>query len=204
MDETATARLDRYLVDENTPFDLAEIAAASEEAPEVQKFRVENKDQANWALRKLVAIERDRAEARSAAQAETNRIQAWLAEEEKRADQSRVFFDFLLEDYHRKQLAENPKAKTIKLLHGETQLRATAPVFNRDDNVLLGWALKNRRDLITLPYWVRPAPKLDWAGLKKTLKVHGTSAVDPESGEFIPGITVIEQPMKFSIKLSGV
>lgn len=202
MNETATARLEEFLCDKNAPFDIGELTHEGESSE--QRFSIKDKDQANWALRKIAAIEKGRAEARSAAQAEIARIQLWLADEEKRADQSRGFLDFFLEEYHRKAIAENPKAKTIKLLHGETQLRAKSPDFSRDDNAILNWARKNRPGLVTLPHWIRPEPKLDWAELKKIFKVQGTSAIDPETGEVIPGITVIEQPKKFSIKLSGV
>ena len=203
MNEAAT-RLSEYLADENAPFDISEITAAPAETPAGQQFRIEDKGQASWALRKITTIERGRQESRAAAQAELERIQAWLADEEKRADQSRGYLDFLLEDYHRRQLVENPKAKTIKLPHGELQLRGIPPEFIRNDVDILNWARKNRPKLVSLPQWVRPDPKLNWVELKKVFKVHGVSAIDPETGEIIPGITVIEQPKKFSIKLTGV
>ena len=200
MNSTAAERLDQYLADENAPFDLSEIAAGIPEGSTVeQKFSIQTKEQANWALRKIAAIERGRQEALAAARAEIARIQAWLTEEEKRADQAREYLDFLLEDYHRRQLAENPKAKTIKLLHGELQLRAQQPEFQRDEAAIKTWAKDNRPEAL-----IPQEPKLDWAGLKKHLVVQGGRAVDPTTGEVVPGIAVIERPEKFSIKLQGV
>jgi len=186
----AAKRLNDYLTDENAPFDISEIATApAEGAPENQPFRIETKEQASWALRKLTAIERGRQESRAAAQVELERIQTWLAEEEKRADTGRGYLDFLLEDYHRRQLAENPKAKTIKLPHGELQLRAQQPEYIRDDEAIKAWA-KVTKPAVMIPQ----DPKLDWAGLKKDLKVNGNKAVDPATGEVVPGIQVVERP----------
>lgn len=185
----ASARLEEH---------LAQPIATSNENPQ---FRIDTKEMAIWALRKIAKIESDRKEARTAARAEIERIQAWLADEEKKADQDRGFFEFHLEDYHRRQLAENKKLKTIKLPHGELQLRAQHPEYQKNENVLLAWAMKNMPHLITFPQWIRPDPKLDWAGLKSALMVEKGQAFDPETGERIPGITVVERPAKFNIKL---
>ena len=199
MNGTAAERLEQYLGVENAPFDLSEIAQGVPEGPPAeQKFRIENKDQANWALRKIAGIERGREEVKAAAWAEISRVQTWLKEEEKRADQARGYLDFLLEDYHRHQLAENPKAKTIKLLHGDLQIRAQQPELIRDEKLLMEWADKSR------PEFVKREPKLEWGELKKALKFEKGKAIDPASGEIVAAITVNERPVKFSIKLSGV
>lgn len=193
----ALARLDDYLVQ-------AMDAPVTIQAEDKPKFQIDTKEHAIWALRKIAAIERGRKEAQEAAQAEITRMQDWLAGEEKRADQAREYLDFLLEDYHRRVLAENPKAKTIKLPHGETQLRAQQPDLFRNDMAILIWARKNRPELVTYPHWVRPDPKLEWANLKKLIKVVNGQVIDKETGEVIPGITAIEHPPKFNIKLSEV
>lgn len=200
----ASARLEEHL------------AQPTEIPNENPQFRIDNKEMAIWALRKLANIERNRNEARAAAQAEIERIQTWLADEEKKADQERGFFEFHLEHYHRRVLAENPKTKTIKLPHGELQLRTQQPDYEKNDNVLLFWALKNLPHLITFPHWIRPDPKLDWAELKKALEIKEIPVVDqetgevidrkfvvinPPTGEIIPGITVTRRPEKFNIKL---
>lgn len=192
MNGTAAERLEQYLI-KNAPFEGLPEGAAGE-----QKFRIETKDQANWALRKIAAIERERTEAKASAQLETVRIQEWVAGEEKQADQAREYLDYLLEDYHRRLLAENPKAKTIRLIHGELQLRAQQPEFIRDEKSLLTWADKNR------PEFVKRAPKLEWGELKKVLKFEKGKAIDPVSGEVVTAITVLERPAKFNIKLTGV
>jgi len=189
----ALARLDDYLM-KGTDEHLQ-----GEDKP---KFTIETKEQAIWALRKIAAIERDRIEARQAAQAEIFRIQDWMAGEEKRADQAREYLDFLLEDYHRRQIKQNPKLKTIKLPHGDLQLRAQQAEYQKDDDVIISWAKNNYPELVIQP--PAPKPKLDWEALKKRLKVVDGKVIDPQTSEVIPGITVTERSAKFQIKLSGV
>ena len=191
----ALDRLDEYL-------SYAIEAPVEGGTAEKPAFRIDTKEQAVWALRKIAGIERNRQEARTAAQAEIDRIKAWLADEEKRADQAREYLDFLLEDYHRRAIKENPKQKTIKLPHGELQLRAQQPDFTRDDKVLMDWARKNRPGFVIDP--PPPASVLNWGELKKVLQVVDGKPIDPLTGEVIPGLVVTERPQKFAIKLSGV
>ena len=162
-------------------------------------FNIENTEQAMWAMRKLASIEKERSEAIAAANAEIERIKTWLAAEEKKADDKRRFFDGLLEGYHRRVLTENPKKKTIKLPHGELQFRTQKPEFEKDEKVLLDWAKVNKPQYVTEP--PPTESKLEWAELKKIINVMDGKAVDPSSGEVIPGITVIERDSKFNIKL---
>lgn len=187
----ALARLDKYLAQS------VEVPAENF-AEEKKPFRIENREQAIWALRKITAVEKAREEARAAARAEIDRINAWLKEEEKQADRAREHLDYLLEDYHRRVLAETGQ-KTIKLPHGELQIRARQPEYQRDEKHLKDWARENRPEFL-----VPQEPKLNWTALKKNLTVAGGQAVDKETGEVVPGITVIERPAGFKIKLTGV
>ena len=190
----ALARLDEYLQQINE--------VPGQDALEKPRFEITTKEQALWALRKIASIERARKEAQDAARAEIERISQWLQDEELRANQARKYLDYLLEQYHRAQLDDNPKLKTIKLPHGELQLRAQSPEFVKEEEVLLDWAKSNRPEFVTQP--PPPDPKLSWAELKKVLKVVNGMAVDPDTGEAVPGVTVTERPLKFQIKLSGV
>jgi len=165
------------------------------ETEESKQFRIETKEQAIWALRKIAKVERERKEAREVAQAELSRIKEWLEEEERKADKAREHLDHLLEDYHMRQLEENPKAaKTIKLPHGTLKMRAQQPLFDRDDLAIKAWAKDNKPAVL-----VPQDPKLDWAGLKKQLTIAGEKAIDKETGEVVPGITVEERGPKFTV-----
>lgn len=163
---------------------------------EEQRFTVETPEQANWALRKIRALQAKINEAKELAQAEVDRIDQWLADETGKAEDSIAFFTGLLEEYHRAEIERDPKAKTIKLPYGQLQMRAQQPDFQRDDKVLIEWAQEAD------PQFVVPQPpKLDWAGLKKKLIVQGEIAVNTDTGEAMPGIVVEHREPKFSVKV---
>ncbi|MCL6560803.1 MAG: host-nuclease inhibitor Gam family protein, partial [Firmicutes bacterium] len=116
-------------------------AIEKQQGTEKPRFVIETTEQAIWALRKIARIEKERQEAREAAQLEKARIEEWLAAEEKRCDQARAHLDFLLEEWHRKIIAENPKRKTIKLPHGTLELRKQPDEWAIDEEVLVPWLM---------------------------------------------------------------
>ncbi|TYO95151.1 host-nuclease inhibitor Gam family protein [Desulfallas thermosapovorans] len=198
--DKALARLDDYLIQMIDTFEQQGQTVETIIIGGKPRFQIETKEHAIWALRKIAAIERARKEAQEAAQAEIYRIQDWLAGEEKRADQAREYLDMLLEDYHRRVLAESPKMKTIKLPHGELQIRKQQPEYVKSDDAVKVWAKENRPELL-----VPQEPKLDWATLKKSLQATGDGrAVDVETGTVVPSVAITERPPKFTIKLTGV
>lgn len=191
---SAMEQLDCYLEREYIDYDVDEMI------PNDQRFRIETKDQVIWAMRRIAGIEKDRQDAREVAQREINRIKAWLEQEEKRADTARRRLDALLEDYHRRVLAENPKAKTIHLPHGTLKLRSQQPEWKWDDEQLLPWLQQN------LPHYVREKVTYipDKAALKKAVQVVNSRVIDPHTGEVVPGVEVEMRPEKFIVEVEGL
>ena len=183
----ALDRLDEYLL---------QINEGGQDAPDKPTFEITTKDQAIWAMRKIAAVERARDEARRAGDAEIYRIQAWLQDEELRANQARGYLDYLLEQYHRSQLAENPKAKTIKLPHGTLKIRAQQPQLNRDDDAIRTWALDNMPEVL-----IDQEPKLNWTELKKALAIQDGVVIVADTGEVVPGVEVEVRPDKFTVEV---
>jgi hypothetical protein len=199
----AAKRLYEFL-NEEAEFEREMIEALEEQrTPEKPRFVIETTEQAIWALRKIARIEKERQEAREAAQLEKARIDEWLAAEEKRCDQARAHLDFLLEEYHRKILAENPKRKTIKLPHGTLELRKQPDEWAIDEEILVPWLMENRPELVVVP--PPPKPKPDRNGIKKAFEVRDGRAVyaDKETGEVVevPGIEVHRRDLKFTVKV---
>jgi len=160
-------------------------------------FIVDTTEKEIWAMRKISTIDRGIAEVDKAADAEVERVNTWRAEEIKRISSQRGFFEGLLEGYHRRIMAENPKKKTIKLPHGQLQIRAQKPEFIKDDKKIIEWAEKE------MPAIVTKEPKLDWGTLKDSLKIVENIAMTSQ-GEVVPGITVVPRGDKFNVKLMGV
>jgi len=165
-----------------------------EEAKE--QLTLDSPESACRALRKIQVLKKKAAEIERIADAEINRINEWRAEELRKLNDNIAWFEALLYAYHHLELERDPNRKTIKLPYGTLQIRAQQPVFHRDEETLFNWVAKNKPK-----YLVPQDPKLDWAGLKSTLKVAGNVLIDPETGEQVPGVTVEERPPKFSVKV---
>ncbi|WP_031517715.1 host-nuclease inhibitor Gam family protein, partial [Desulfofalx alkaliphila] len=80
--------------------------------------------------------------------------------------------------------------------YGTLKMRAQQPQYQRDDAAIKEWARVNRPEVL-----VQQEPKLDWAALKKVLQVAGDKLVDPETGETVPGVVVVERQPKFSVEV---
>ena len=191
----AIEQLDEYL---NEDIEKAVRKSVPELAAENSvPFQVDATEKAIWAMRKISTIDQGIEEIDKAADAEVERVNTWRAEEIKRISSQRSFFEGLLEGYHRRIMADNPKQKTIKLPHGQLQIRAQQPEFVRDDKKIIEWADKE------MPAVITREPKLDWGTLKDSLKIVENMAMTSQ-GEVIPGITVVPRGDKFSVKLAGV
>ncbi len=161
------------------------------------QFIIDDDQKANWALRKIRQLQEKRKANIQLAEAEIERINTWLKEVNGDLEQSIDYFTGLLEGYHRQVLEQDPKAKTIKLPYGKLKMRAQQPEFIRDNDKLLSWLKQsNKTDYIV----VKESP--DWARLKKNLQVAGNALVDPETGEVVEGVEVVERGPKFSVEVS--
>jgi hypothetical protein len=157
------------------------------EAPEEkERFRIETKDQAAWALRKMSRIQAEIEENNRVAQAEIDLIVSWRDEENEKLERSISFFESLLHEFFHSQRESDPKLKTVKLPHGSLKMRAQQPEFQYDETQLLPWAKENLPDAVVVKVSVSKTP------VKKHIK---------ETGEMVPGVTITERPEKFSVEV---
>ena len=172
-------------------------AEDGEEEPK-ERFKVDSLDSANWCLRKLSALAAKSAEVNALANNEMARIREWQEGELKKFDRNRAFLSSLLEAYHREVYTQDPKAKTISTPYGKMQIRKSPPKWNydMDTDSLLNWLKANRPDLVRVIE--EPNKQL----LKKVAKVADGRVIDPDTGAIIEGVTVEEQPERFSVEVS--
>ena len=153
---------------------------------ERERFRIETKDQAAWALRKMSRIKAEQDENIQTAQAEIERITSWRDEENGKLERSISFFEGLLYEYFVQLRDENPKLKTMKLPHGSLKMRAQQPQYEYDEDQLLPWAKENLPDAVVVKESVAKTP------VKKHIQ---------ETGEMVPGVQMVERPEKFSVEV---
>lgn len=174
--------------------EIEEIQSIPEEQKE--RFKVTDKDSANWCLRKIRALKAEIEENKRIAEAEIQRIQDWLNEVTEPLERSIQYFESLLIEYHMNIYAEDPKKKTIKLPHGTLKARAQQPDFQRDEEKLLQW-LKDSG----MTDFIKIIEKPEWGALKKNVEVAGDRVVHRDTGLIVEGVTVQERPPKFSVEV---
>ena len=158
------------------------------------RFTIENLDSANWAFRKLAAIERKRSEIKELADKEIQRIKEWQKQEEKGLNNSKEFFEGLLTEYFIRQREVDPKFK-ISTPYGKVSSRKQQPKWNYDNDKVVEWLKKNNSELIR----IKEEP--DKREIKKAYKVVGNNVVT-ENGEIVEGITVEDRPDSITVKVA--
>lgn len=182
---------------------LEEYLLESYEAPEDlddtenQRFRIQDDNQADWALRKIARARQDMKEAEETAAMEIEKINRWLDGQRDESLRTERFFTALLQEYYEPRFMTNPDKKTYKLPSGKVQRRTQQPQFDRDNEALLAW-LKQRE--MTDYIEVKETPK--WGELKQQVQVVGEHVVikdGPLKGEIIDGVEVVHRPPTFRV-----
>lgn len=182
--------LEEYLLESyEAPEDLADT--------ENQRFRIQDDNQADWALRKIARARQDMKEAEETAAMEIEKINRWLDGQRDESLRTELFFTVLLQEYYEPRFMTNPDKKTYKLPSGKVQRRTQQPQFDRDNEALLAW-LKQRE--MTDYIEVKESPK--WGELKQQVQVVGEHVVikdGPLKGEIIDGVEVVHRPPTFRV-----
>lgn len=182
--------LEEYLLESyEAPEDLADT--------ENQRFRIQDDNQADWALRKIARARQDMKEAEETAAMEIEKINRWLDGQRDESLRTELFFTVLLQEYYEPRFMTNPDKKTYKLPSGKVQRRTQQPQFDRDNEALLAW-LKQRE--MTDYVEVKETPK--WGELKQQVQVVGEHVVikdGPLKGEIIDGVEVVHRPPTFRV-----
>lgn len=160
-------------------------------------FKVEDEQQANWALRKIKDLQTQKNENIALAESEISKIEAWLEQENGKLDNSIEYFQGLLAEYAMKQREENPKFKSMKLPYGIVRFRKQQPKWVYDDELLLK-SLKEQ-DAEEL---IRVKEEPNKQAIKKLFVVENGKLYNPGTGEFIEGVEIIERDEVFEVKVN--
>lgn len=166
------------------------------------RFTIENLDSANWAFRKLAAIERKRSEIKELADKEIQRIKEWQEQEEKGLNNSKEFFEGLLTEYFIRQKEVDPKFK-ISTPYGKVSSRKQQPKWNYDDKKLIPY-LENYN-----PKLIRIKKEVNKVDFKKAVKnkegfivTEDGNVISNETGELIEGVTIEDRPDSITVKVA--
>lgn len=165
-----------------------------QEGVEKESFAVKDDSAANWALRKISQLNDQIEKNNALAQSEIDKIERWNQTENEQAQNSIDYFQGLLAEYAMQKKKDDPKFKSLKLPNGRFGFRKRQPKWSYDDDAVLQ-ALEQAElyDFIR----VKKAPSEK--DIKKAFDVVGDKVINPDTGEVIDGITVVEQNDSFNV-----
>jgi hypothetical protein len=190
------------MINKLAELELEEAMEATEKADtENDKFTINDLGGANWAFRKLSAMEQKRKEIKELANKEIERIREWQEQETKGLDSSKEFFEGLLIEYFSIQREVDPKFK-ISTPYGKVSARKLPDKWEYDDKELLAYLEAAKPDLIRIKKEVDKADLKKKAAESKEFAICDNQIVNMESGEVVSGVTITEQPEKITIKVA--
>lgn len=158
-------------------------------------FKVDDKEKANWALRKIKQLKGKQEEVDNLAEKEINKIKMWQDKENNKLDNEIEFFEGMLEEYARDLKNDDADFKTLKLPSGDLKFRKQRPKYIYDNEKLISYAEENFTDLVEVK------KRVSKRELKKSIDIVNGKAINVETGEIVEGIEVKERGERFSIKI---
>lgn len=152
-------------------------------------FKIENLETANWAFRKLRAIEQKENEIKELAQIEIDRINSWKENELNQNEGTKQYFEFLLSEYFKNEKAKDKKFK-LSTPYGKVTVRKSKSWKYENEDALIQYLKDNE------PGLVRSKEEINKAELKKVFK----DGINQTTGEIIPFIE-IEEIESISVKV---
>lgn len=175
-----------------------ELMEVEEIQSQESKFEINDINSLNWAFRKLTALKSKEKEIKQLANVERDRIAEWEKSELSSITNSVSFFESLITLYHAKQLAVDPKAKTISTPYGKSKTRKSKETPDKaNEEVILQYVIENEMD-----EFIKNSVK--WADLKKSLKIveiSGEKVVVDENGQIVPGVIVKPESTSYFVEV---
>ena len=118
-----------------------------------------------------------------------------IAKMQERADGIRAFYLAHLERYFNSVPHKTTKTQeTYELPSAKLVLKKQAPEYVREDDKVILFLHDTDNE-----QFIKVKESLDWAELKKSVDVIGEECFLKETGEAVPGISVVEREPKFDV-----
>lgn len=152
-----------------------------EKEEKAEAWSINDLEGADWALRKIAALEEKNKNVEYLANRELDRINNWLDKETQNNNQIIEFLKAKLKDYLFYLKSKDKKAR-ISVPHGTVNTRKVPSKFIYDDKTALN-SLKN----LGMSDYINVKETLNKAALRKALKAANGKAVN-ENGEIVEGV----------------
>lgn len=162
-----------------------------------QGWAIHDDSTADWAVRKIADERAELERIRELANAEIERIQARVAEAEKRCESGTSYLSAKLADYFDTVPHKATKTQeTYKLLNGTLKVKRGGYTMEHDPAALLEYLKRSGAAEM-----IQVVEKPRWGEYKKRLTIQGNDVVDTETGEVVEGVTVAEKPDVFTVEV---
>lgn len=176
----------------NRPDDYDLYLEEGMQAEEVQPWKIENDNDAEWLINKVNEELVEVNNFKGSLEEQINKLKEKLDKLKKEEDSIKERRDMHLVKYFETIPAElKKKTKTqekYRLPSGEIVKKYPNPEYKRNNDKLLDWIKANHLDLVE----IKESPK--WGELKKFTKLAGGQVVFVGTGEIIEGIEAVERP----------
>lgn len=149
---------------------------------------------ADWALRKIAALQSQNDEINKFADQERERIASWESKETESNNDRISFFEMKLSEYLNQLRKDDPKAR-IKAPHGTVGTRKIPDKWEYSSE-----AVEELKKL-GMTEFVRIKEEVDKAAFKKSVSVIEGGRIVNSDGEVIEAVKVIPQGEKLSVKV---
>lgn len=164
------------------------------EQTSVEGWTIDDIGGADWALRKISALQSQNDEIEKFADLERERIVSWETKETESNNDRISFFEMKLSDYLNKLRKDDPKAR-IKTPHGTVGTRKAPDKWEYSSD-----AVKELKKL-GMTDFVRVKEEVDKAEFKKVVSVLKDGRIVNADGEIIEAVKVVPQGEKLSVKV---
>ena len=162
---------------------------------DLDEYRIEDDQQANWAVKQILKDRADTNRLLALADAEIKALHDQRKSLMERQESREGYLKALLMDYfERVEPSTTTKTQTTyKLLAGKLVKKRQQPEFQRDDAAMVAWAKDNA------PAYVQVKESVAWGELKKATETQGDKVIYKDTGEVVPGVVVVERPDVFEV-----
>ncbi|MBF2173609.1 host-nuclease inhibitor Gam family protein [Staphylococcus epidermidis] len=161
-----------------------------------ETFKITNLDQANWAFKKLDAIQAKENEINQLATQEIERIKEWQNNQTEQLQHNKDYFEHILTEYFKEERQKDAKFK-LNTPYGKVTARKGSKVIQISNEQNVIDQLEHRGFL----NYIKVTKKLNQSDIKKDFNVTENGNLIDSNGELLEGIYLFQKPISYTVKV---
>ncbi|ODB81913.1 hypothetical protein A9N02_14050 [Staphylococcus sp. AOAB] len=161
-----------------------------------ESFKITNLDQANWAFKKLDAINAKENEINQLASQEIDRIKDWQSIQTDQLKNHKTYFEHLLTEYFKEMRQQDNKFK-LNTPYGKVTSRKGSKVLqlSNEQNVI------DQLEQRGFDKYIKGTETINQTDIKNDFNVTESGRLIDSNGEMLDGIYLVQKPTSYSVKV---